>query len=76
MVTHHRVSGQPLNRDATLIGKDTDVNIPHDYNHEDVDDFENVEQENHTNLAAITRELDYLHQRVQGGEGQPAEALH
>ena len=45
-------------------GKDTDVNIPNDYHHEDMDDFENVEQENHTNLAALTSDLDDLHHRV------------
>ena len=56
MATHHRGSGQPLDREATLIGKDTAVNIPHDYHHEDMDEFENIEQENHTNLAALTRD--------------------
>ena len=76
MAIHHRGSGQPLDRHGTPIGKDTDVNIPHDYHHEDTDDFENVEQENHTNLAALTRELDDLCHRVQAGEGQPTEALH
>ena len=76
MATCHGGSGQPLERDATMIGKDTGVNIPHDFHHEDTTDFENIEQENHTSLAAITRELDDLHHRVQAGEGQPAEALH
>ena len=37
---------------------------------------ENVEEENHTNLAACTRELDDLCHRVQAGEGQPLETLH
>ena len=46
--------GQPLGRDSTLNGKDTDVKILDNY-HEDTNDFENVEQENHTNLAALTR---------------------
>ena len=76
MATCHGGSGQSLDRDATPIGKDTDVNILHDYHHEDMDDFENVEQENHTNLAALIRELDDLHHRVQAGEGKPTEALH
>ena len=76
MATHHRGSGQPLDRDATPIGKDTDAKIWHNYHHEDTNDFENIEQENHTNLAALTRELDDLHDRVQAGEGQPMEALH
>ena len=76
MATHCRGSGQPLDRDSILNGKDTDVNIPCDYHHEDTNDFENVEQENHTNLAALTRELDDLGKRVHAGEGQPMEALH
>ena len=76
MATHHRGSGQPLDRDSTPNGKDIDVNILHDYHHEDTNDFENVEKENHTNLAALTRELDDLCHRVHAGEGQPKEALH
>ena len=38
--------------------------------------LKHVEWENHTNLAALTRELDDLCHRVQAGEGQPVEALH
>ena len=41
-----------------------------------MDDFENLEQENHTNLGALTRELDDLRYKVQAGEGQPMEAVH
>ena len=76
MTTCHGGSGQPLDRDATTTGKDTDVDIPHDFHLEDTDDFENVEQENHTSLAAITRALDDICYRVQAAEGQPVEALH
>ena len=75
IATHHEGSGQSLDRDATPNGKDTDVNIPHDYHHEDTDDLENIQQENHTNLGALTMEYDDLCHRVQAGEGQPAEAL-
>ena len=46
--------GQPLDRDDTLHGKDTEVNIPHDYHQEDIGDFETIEQEHHTNLANLT----------------------
>ena len=60
MVTHHGGSGQPLDRDANMTRKDIDVDIPQDFHHEDTDDFENVEHENPTSLAAITRELDDL----------------
>ena len=76
MATHHEGSGQLLDMDSTLNGKVTDDKILHDYHHEDTNDFENIEQENHTNLAALTRDLDDLHHRVQAGEGQPTEALH
>ena len=76
MVTHHRGTGQPLDRDATLNGKDTDVDFPHNNHHKDTDDFETIEQENHTNLATLTWKLDDLHHRAQAGEGQPMEALH
>ena len=55
--------------------KDIDVDILHDFHHEDTDDLKNIEQENHTSLAAITRELDDLHHHIQAGEGQHAEAL-
>ena len=78
MATHHGGAGLPLDRDATPTpnGKDTDANIQCNYQHEDMDNFENVEKENHTNLATLTQELDDLHHRVQAGEGQPTEALH
>ena len=76
MATHHGDSGQLLDRDAMLNGKDTDVDILHDYHHDDTGDFENVEWENHTNLATLTRELYDLCHRVQAVEGQPTEALY
>ena len=58
MATHHGGTRQPLYRDITPHGQDID--IPNDYHHEDMDNFENVEQENHTNLKALTRDLDDL----------------
>ena len=76
MATHHGGSGQLLDRDANMTRKDIDVDIPQDFHHEDKDDFENIEHENPTSLAAITRDLDDLHYQVQAGEGHPAEALH
>ena len=76
MATHHGGSGQPLDRDATMTGKDIDVDIPEDFHHEDRDDFENIEQENHASLAALTRELDDLCHCVQDAEEQHVEALH
>ena len=76
MDTHHGGTGLPLDRNATLNGKDTDANIPHNYHHEGMDNFENVEQENHTNLATLTWELDDLHHRVQAREDQLIKALY
>ena len=36
-----------------------------------MDNFENTEQENHTNLVTLTQDLDDLCHRVLAGEGQP-----
>ena len=76
MATHHGGAGQPLNRDDTLHGEDTEANIPRNYHHEDTGNIETIGQEHHTNLANLTWELDDLCHRVQAGEHQPAEALH
>ena len=51
MANHLRGKGQPLDRDITPHGQDT--NIPNDYHHENMDNFENVEQENQTTLKAL-----------------------
>ena len=40
MATCHRGPGQPLDRDATPNGPDTDVDIQNNYHHEDTGDFE------------------------------------
>ena len=76
MVTCHGGAGQPLDRDATPNGKDTEVDIQNNYHHEDAGDFEPIGQENHANLANLTQELHDLHHRVQAREGQPAAAVH
>ena len=76
MATHHRGTGQPLDRDDTPHGEDTEVNTSHEYHHNGAGDFETIEWEHHTNLANITQELDDLHHRVQAGGGQPIEAFH
>ena len=65
-----------MDSDDTLHGKDNEVNIPHDYHHEDTGDFETIDQEHHINLTNLTQELDDLYHRVQAGEGQPTETLH
>ena len=76
MVACHGDAGQPLDMDANPNGKDTNVDIQDNYHNEDTGDFEPTGQENDTNLANLTQELDDLHHRVQAQEGQPAEALH
>ena len=52
MASYHEGVAQPLDTDATPRGKDTD--IPNNYHHEDMNNFQNAEQENHTNLATLT----------------------
>ena len=63
MATCHRDAGQPLDRNTILHRQDTDI-LNH-YHHEDMDNFENAEPENHTNLAILTQDLDDLCHRVQ-----------
>ena len=58
MATCHGVAGEPLDKDSTQHEHGTDALS--NYNHEDMDNFENVEQENHTTLKALTRNLDNL----------------
>ena len=41
-----------------------------------MDNFENVKQENHTTLKALTRNLDDLQHRVETAESQPMEAIN
>ena len=57
ITTHHRWPGQPSDRDPNLPEQGTDIPSDHP---EDMDNFENVEQENHTTLNALTRNLDDL----------------
>ena len=58
MATHHGGPGEPLDRDSAPPEHGTDA--PSDYNHEDMDIFENVEHENHITLKALTGNLDDL----------------
>ena len=73
MATHHGGAEQPSDRDLNLPEQDTD--IPSDHL-EDIDNFENIEHENHTTLKTLTRNLDDLWHRVENVEGQPMEAIH
>ena len=63
MATHHEVQDNLWI--GILLNMDKDTDILHNYHHEDMDSFENAEQENHTNLAIITGDLDGLCCRVQ-----------
>ena len=58
MATCHRGTGQPLEKDPNP--QDQDIDIPNDYLHEDIDDFENVKNENHTWLRDLTNKVDHL----------------
>ena len=58
MATCHGGAGEPLDRDSAPLEHGT--NALSNYNHEDMDNFENVEHENHTTLKALTRNLDDL----------------
>ena len=57
MTTCHRGTGQPLEKDPNP--QDQDIDIPNDYQHEDIDDFESVENENHTQLRDLTNKVDH-----------------
>ena len=74
MATHHGGTEQPLDRDPTPHEQGTD--IPSNYHHEDMHNFEDVEHENHTTLKALTRGRDDLQHRVETAEGQPMEATN
>ena len=48
MTTCHRGTGQPLEKNPNP--QDQDIDILSNYQHGDIDDFENVENEYHTQL--------------------------
>ena len=58
MATHHGDTGKLLERDPTPHEQDTDILSK--YHHEEMDNFENVQHDNHTTLKVLTRELDHL----------------
>ena len=57
MATCHGGAGQPSDSDPNLPEQDTDIPSNH---LEDIDNFKNVEHENHTTLKTLTRNLDDL----------------
>ena len=58
MATHHGGAVEPLDGYSAQHKHSTDALS--DYNHEDMDNFENVEHENYSTLKALTRNLDDL----------------
>ena len=53
-----------------------DTTIPTKDHHEVMDNFINVEYENHTTLKTLTREFNNLWHRVETAKGQPREAIN
>ena len=74
MATHHRGTGQPLEKDHNP--QEQDIDIPIDYQHGNIDDFENVENECHTPLTDLTNEVDHLQHKVEATTGQPTKAIN
>ena len=74
MATHHGGTGQSLERDPKP--QEQDIDIPNDYQHEEMNDFEKLENENQTQLRDLAKELDHLQHKVEGVEGQPTEAIN
>ena len=74
MATHYGGTGQPLERNPNPQEVDTDT--PNDCQHEDIDDFENVEDENHAQLNDLTKALDHLWLKVDTTKGQSTEAIN
>ena len=72
LATHHGGTGQPSEMDPNPQAQDID--IPNDYL-EDVDDFENIEHENHLQLKALTNELDHLQHKVEATKNQPTDTI-
>ena len=52
MAAHHRGAGEPLDKDSPP--HEQCIDTLNNYNHKDMDNFKNVEQENHTTLKALT----------------------
>ena len=74
MATHHGGAGQPFKKDPNP--QDQDSDIPNDYQNKDIDDFENVENENHTQLRDLTNKVNHLQHKIEVTKGQPTEAIN
>ena len=74
MATNHRGIGQSLEKVPNP--QEQDIDISNDYQHEEMDDFENLENEKQTQLRDLTKELDHLQHKVEATKGQPTEAIN
>ena len=74
MAIHYRGTGQSLERNLNLWKQDIDT--PNNYQHEDIDKFENVEDENHTWMNDLTKAIDHLQLKVDATKCQPTEAIN
>ena len=74
MATCHGGTGSPLEKDPNPL--DQDIDIPNDYQNENIDDFENVGDENHTQLTDMTNEVDHLQHKIKVTKGQPTKAIN
>ena len=68
MTTCQEGTGQPLKIDPNPQAQDIDIS--NDYQ-EDIDDFENIEHQNHTRLKELSNELDHLRHKVKAIEISP-----
>ena len=89
MATHDRGAGSPIDRDINLHVEDAEPTCIENNNDSTSGSdvtiaFGGPEMEgqpnecihsNHDKLTALIREINDLHQRVEAGEGQPAESL-
>ena len=74
MATHQGGTGQPLEKNPNP--QDQDIDIPSDYQHGNIDDFENVENEYHTQLRDLTNKVNHWCHKLEATEGQPTEAIN
>ena len=73
LATHHRGTGQPSEMDPNSQAQDIDT--PNDYQG-DIDDFENIEHENHMQLKELTNKLDQLWHKVKAAKNQPTDTIN
>ena len=72
MATGHGGAGQPMVKDPNP--QEQNTNDQDDYQHEDIDSFEEVDYEDYVSIKTLTRELDHLRHKVEIAKGYPTEA--